>query len=71
MKASRLFEMSYAERTERLRSLAESLSADEAERDRLKQRTDESLTRLHHAVREFMEIHELKGSVPSSGPLRV
>jgi hypothetical protein len=47
--------MSNAERAERIRSLAESLSADEAERDRLKKRADESLARLHHAVREFVQ----------------
>lgn len=47
--------MSNAERAERIRSLAESLSADEAERDRLKKRADESLARLHHAVREFSD----------------
>lgn len=47
--------MTNAERAERIRSLAESLSADEVERDRLKKRSDESLARLHHAVREFVQ----------------
>lgn len=54
-RASRLFLMRNAERVERIRFLAESLSADEAERDRLKKRADESLARLHDAVRELAE----------------
>lgn len=70
MRASRLFEMSNAERAEKIRSLAESFSADEAERDRLKKRADESLARLHHAVREFVRVHEVEGRAPSSGSAR-
>jgi hypothetical protein len=62
--------MSNAERAERIRSLAESLSADEVERDRLKKRADESLARLHHAVREFVRVHEFEGRTPSSGSAR-
>ena len=52
--ATNLVVMTYAERAERIRSLAESLSADDAERDRLKDRADESLARLHRAVRELV-----------------
>jgi hypothetical protein len=70
MRASRLFEMSNAERAERIRSMAESFRADEAERDRLKKRADESLARLHHAVREFVQTHEFEGRPPSSRPVR-
>jgi hypothetical protein len=47
--------MTYAERAEQIRTLAASLSADEAERDRLKAKADESLARFHRAVREFAE----------------
>jgi hypothetical protein len=46
--------VTYAEREERIRSLAESLSADDAERDRLKEQADESLARLHRAVGELV-----------------
>ena len=59
--------MSDVERAERIRFLAESLRADEAERDRLKKRADESLARLHHAVREFVRTYELEGRPPNSG----
>jgi hypothetical protein len=54
-RAGRLVVMRNAERVEKIRSLAESLSADEAERDLLKKRADESLARLHDAVRELAE----------------
>jgi hypothetical protein len=52
--------MTSTERAEKLRSLAESLSADEQERDRLKKRTDETLARLHDAVREFVRLRDLE-----------
>jgi hypothetical protein len=45
--------MTYTERAERISALAASLRADEAERDRLKAKADESLARFHGAVREF------------------
>jgi hypothetical protein len=54
-RVGRLVVMRDAERVERIRSLAESLSADEAERDLLKRRADESLALLHDAVRELVE----------------
>jgi hypothetical protein len=44
-----------SERAERIRSLVESFPADQAERKRLKQQADEALTRLHRAVREFVD----------------
>jgi hypothetical protein len=47
--------MTYSKRAEQIRAMAESLRADEGERDRLKQRADETLVRLHEAVREFVE----------------
>jgi hypothetical protein len=47
--------MDHSKRAQRIRALAESLSDDEAARDRLKQKADESLARLHHAVRELVE----------------
>ncbi len=50
--------------------MVESLRVDEVERDRLKQRADESLARLHDAVREFMRTHESEGRAPSSRPAR-
>jgi hypothetical protein len=43
-----------SEREERIRSLVDSLSADDAERDRLKRQTDETLALLHRAVRELI-----------------
>jgi chromosome condensin MukBEF MukE localization factor len=52
--ASRLVVMTYAEREKRIRCLAESLTADDAERDRLKEQADESLARLHRAVGELV-----------------
>ena len=62
--------MTYAERAERIRSLAESLSADEAERDRLKERADESLARLHRAVGELVRSAPVESDVvaTSAGP---
>lgn len=47
--------MSVTEREERMRSLIESFAADRAERDRLKERADEALAKLHRAVRELIE----------------
>jgi hypothetical protein len=46
--------MSHAERAERIRNLVAALSADEAERDRLKGEADEALARLHEAARDFV-----------------
>jgi hypothetical protein len=40
-------------RTERIRALVAGLSADDEERDRLKDRADEALSRLHEAADEF------------------
>ena len=54
-RAGRLDLMRNLEREERIRSLVESLSADEVERDRLKKRADESLAQLHDAVRDLVE----------------
>jgi hypothetical protein len=59
-----------AERAERLRFLAASLSADEEERDRLKKRADESLARLHEAVREFVRVHDFERPAARSRPAR-
>jgi hypothetical protein len=53
-RAGRLVMMGNPERIERIRSLVESLSADQAERDRLKKRADESLEQFHDAVRELV-----------------
>jgi hypothetical protein len=42
------------EQAERICALVASFSADRAERDRLKRQADESLDRLHRAVRELV-----------------
>ena len=62
--------MTNSERAERLRSLAESLRADEVERDRLKQRADESLARLHEAVRAIVRVDQVEQAAPSSRTAR-
>ena len=62
--------MTNSERAERLRSLAESLRADEMERDRLKQRADESLARLHEAVRAIVRVDQVEQAAPSSRTAR-
>jgi hypothetical protein len=59
--------MTYAKRAEQIRALAESLRADEPERDRLKRQADESLARLHDAVREFVEGRH-RGGDPYGAP---
>jgi hypothetical protein len=55
MEMSEYAAMSVAEREERIRSLIESFPADQAERDRLKERADEALAQLHRAVCELLE----------------
>ena len=62
--------MTSAERAERLRVLAASLSADEAERDRLKERADESIARLHEAVRELVRVRDFERPAARSRPAR-
>jgi hypothetical protein len=47
--------MSFPEREERIRCLVESFAADQAERDRLKERADEALAQLHRAAGELVE----------------
>jgi len=53
-----------AERAERIRSLAESLSADEMERDRLKPPADENPPRPPPAGREFVRGPQFEGATP-------
>jgi hypothetical protein len=52
--------MSHTEQAERIKTLAASLRADEAERDRLKKLSDERLAELHRAAREFTGRRELR-----------
>jgi hypothetical protein len=46
--------MGHSEQTERIRALVESLSADRAERERLKREADEAVSQFHRAVRELL-----------------
>lgn len=52
--ATKLDAMTDSQRAEQIRALADSLSADKAERERLKREADESLDQLHRAVRDFL-----------------
>ena len=52
--------MSHTEQAERIKALAASLRADEAERERLKKLADERLAELHRAAREFAGGRELR-----------
>jgi hypothetical protein len=58
--------MERSEQTERIRALVESFESDRAERERLKQKADESLERLHRAVAEFREASAEHKAAPAA-----